>query len=336
MSVLSTIAERVDEKLAVILHEARTQTPELAGLIDELARVIGAGGKRIRPSLCVLGHQAVTSQSDDRIFAAAASLELLHTFALLHDDVMDESMTRRGVASTLAAKGAPIAILAGDMAFVLSDRVFSESGFSPKAIGSARRHLDRMRMDAIAGQYLQTTLAGDPSLDQKSASKIASLKTGSYTVEGPLAVGAALGDSDDQAQNVLAAFAAPLGEAFQLMDDVKGIEQGGSDSEDDMRTGTPTYLVATGLALASANERARILAAWGEEKANEEQVEAARKALISCGAAEVTVRRAESLVKQSRILLESSQARRLNSGALIVLNEVAASIMEGRVQFARS
>ncbi len=246
-------------------------------------------------------------------------------------------MTRRGVASTLAAKGAPIAILAGDMAFVLSDRVFAESGFSPKAIGSARRHLDRMRVDAIAGQYLQMTLAGDRSLDQKSASKIASLKTGSYTVEGPLAVGAALGDADAQAQSVLAAFAAPLGEAFQLMDDLKGIERGaGAWAEDDMRTGAPTYLVATGLVLASAKERACILAAWGVEKANEEQVEAARKALIACGAADVTSERAASLVKQSRIVLESSQARRLNSGALIVLNEVAASIMEGRVQFGRS
>ena len=410
MRVLSSIAERVNEELAAILHDARTQTPELAGLIDELARVIGAGGKRLRPSLCVLGYQAVTNQShlDFRgsaasgardalprgaatppnppsffrgfaasgargsvrkgaatppnpppIFAAAASLELLHTFALLHDDVMDESMTRRGVTSTLAAKGAPIAILAGDLAFVLSDRVFAESGFSPKAIGRARRHLDRMRVDAIAGQYLQMTLAGDRSLDQKSASKIASLKTGSYTVEGPLAVGAALGDASAENQSVLAAFAAPLGEAFQLMDDLKGLERGaggvaaanrynsgapeaanppnqpGVVAEDDIRTGAPTYLVATGLVLASANQRALILAAWGVEKANEEQVEAARKALIACGAAELTVERAAALVEQSRIVLESSQARRLNSGALIVLNEVAASIMEGRVQFAR-
>lgn len=334
MSRLSAIAERVEDELARILDETRAQTPGLAGLIDELERVIGAGGKRLRPTLCVMGYRAVTDQADERIFAAAASLELLHTFALLHDDVMDGSMTRRGIPSTLASKGAPVAILAGDLAFALSDQVFAESGFPQEAIGRARQHLDMMRTNAIAGQYLEMNLAGKQSLDQKDASKIARLKTGSYTVEGPLAVGAALGGADAAAQVTLATFAAPIGEAFQLMDDLEGIEPGATDGAADLRAGAPTYVVATALALATAAQRTSILAAWGVEKASDEKVEVARKALVECGAADMTLQRAASLIKGSREVLEASHGRCLKQDALIVLNEIAASILEGRVRFA--
>lgn len=325
------IAEGVDKELATILADIRSQAPELAGLMDELGRVIGAGGKRLRPILCVLGYRAVALSPEKRIFAAAASLELLHTFALLHDDVMDGSMTRRGLASTLAAKGTAVAVLAGDLAFVLSDRIFAGSDFSSEILGRARKHLDRMRLDAIAGQYLEMTLAGNQTLDLASASKIARYKTGSYTVEGPLAIGAALGDADAAAQTALAAFAAPVGEAFQIVDDLDAIESGGADGTADIRAGAPTYLVATALASASPGQRTSILAAWGVQSATLEQVEAARTAIITSGAAGRALERATSLIKQSRVVLDSAQSGCLKEEARIVLNELAASILEGRV-----
>ncbi|HEX2052221.1 MAG TPA: polyprenyl synthetase family protein, partial [Actinomycetota bacterium] len=214
---METVRSRIDLHLQSTLDETRTRfaADHSQGIVDEVARAVTAGGSRIRPLLCCCGYAACNGEGgplDERILRAASSIELLHTFAILHDDVMDGSPVRRGHPSTfvrvaeerraLGLKadadryGLSVAVLAGDLALVLSDQLLADSGFAADRLAAAAAPVTRMRLDAIAGQYLDLTLSGRGVTDPNVTARIARLKTGSYSVEGPLLVGAALAGAE--------------------------------------------------------------------------------------------------------------------------------------------
>jgi geranylgeranyl diphosphate synthase, type I len=233
---LRRIGALVDAELEAFLARERSAAGEVhadaAILVDELARLVGAGGKRVRPALCYWGYRAGGGDDGRPIVLVSAALELLHTFALVHDDVMDASAERRGIASVhehAAATcgrsrhdarevGRSVAILAGDLAAVYADRLMFDSGFAPDRLVRARRIYDAMRVDMAVGQLLDVVAAY--AADESLALGIARLKTGSYTIEGPLAIGAALAGAPGGVEEALAAYARPLGQAFQLRDDL--------------------------------------------------------------------------------------------------------------------
>ena len=220
---LEAVRSRVEAVLRAFLADQRDEVsafaPEASRLVDELMRLVEAGGKRLRPAFCFWGHVAAQGAEDERIIRAAASLELFHTFALIHDDVMDGSYERRGVASSLARLGPAVAILAGDLAAVLADRLLHDSGFPPERLLAALRRFDLMRVEMAAGQLLDIVGAGE-------AAHVAVLKTGSYTVEGPLVMGAVLAGGSLEVSACLSRFGEPLGRAFQARDDVLDRETG--------------------------------------------------------------------------------------------------------------
>jgi geranylgeranyl diphosphate synthase, type I len=228
---------RVDAALDTFLSACRDETvaddPRATMPIDEVRRLVAAGGKRLRPAFCYWGFRAAGGPDGEPIVRASAALELLHTMALIHDDLMDDAAERRGVLASahhLAAEavrlglgveptafGRSAAILAGDLAAVLADRMLLGSGFASDRLAGALVHYHRMRMEMAEGQFLDVAgLAEDPV----SARRAAVLKGGVYTVEGPLLIGAALAAAAEEAQRALARFGAPLGEAFQLRDDL--------------------------------------------------------------------------------------------------------------------
>jgi geranylgeranyl diphosphate synthase type I len=232
---LESVRDRVDRSLASFLLERReemaTMAPEAAEMVDELRRLVAAGGKRIRPAFCYWGHRAAGGDDGEPIFRAAAALELFHTFALIHDDVMDESETRRGEPSTYARfagaragepgalrYGRSVAVLAGDLAAVLADEALLGSGFPPERLLPALRRYARMREEVAAGQFLD--VQGAAATGTASADRVASLKTGAYTVEGPLHIGAMLAGGSPELLAALSRFARPLGLAFQFRDDL--------------------------------------------------------------------------------------------------------------------
>lgn len=232
---VEAVRERVDEALIAFLAERRVEMasldPAAVDLIEELGRLISAGGKRLRPAFCVWGHVACGGTDGDRLIRAAAALELLHTFALVHDDVMDEAAERRGMpttqalfaprASDIASResfGRSVAVLVGDLGAVLAESMLRTSAFEPAHRVVALERFDRMRVEMAAGQYLD--LQGVTRRDVASAEHVAALKGGSYTVEGPLMIGAALAGASTEMESALAAFAHPSGEAFQLRDDL--------------------------------------------------------------------------------------------------------------------
>ena len=228
---LVALRARIDGTLGSFLTGVRAEmaarAPEALLPIDEVIRLVGAGGKRLRPVFCYWGYRAAAGVDGEPIERAAAALELLHTMALIHDDLMDRSSERRGTPSSAIQlaehagrrgssdaerAGASLALVAGDLAAVLADRLLLEAGFPPDRLIGALDLYHRMRIDMALGQSLD--VAGG---DDRAAT--AALKGGSYTVHGPLLIGAALAGADRDVAAALAAYGTPLGLAFQLLDD---------------------------------------------------------------------------------------------------------------------
>jgi len=235
---LADVRDRVEAALHGFLASAAGDLHDVdaatAPLVGEIRRLLAAGGKRLRPACCYWGFRAAGGRDGAPIVRAAAALELLHTMALVHDDLMDGATTRRGVPSVhvhleagLSSIGDPVArsrasvsgaIIVGDVAAVLADRLFLEAGFEPSVTIDALDRYHRMRTAMAAGQFLDVT--GTAALDEAAARKAAALKGGEYSVTGPLEIGAALAGATEVQRASLARFGRPLGEAFQLRDDL--------------------------------------------------------------------------------------------------------------------
>ncbi|MGH2725559.1 MAG: polyprenyl synthetase family protein [Actinomycetota bacterium] len=279
-AAVDAIQARVDGVLDAFLAEQRGLLdglgPEAAEPLDELSRVIGAGGKRLRPLFCYWGYRAAGCDDGEAIVRAAASLELLHTFAIIHDDVMDRSPLRRGQAATHLAMahggdahaGVSAAILVGDLALALADVLLVSAGFPPETFLAGYEWYNRMRTEVVTGQYLDLAASRSPTIDEETARRIASLKSGGYTVEKPLLIGAALGGAAQETLAVLSAYGMLLGEAFQLRDDVLGAfgdpAVTGKDADGDLREGKRTLLVARALEAAVPEDRAFLAERLGD------------------------------------------------------------------------
>jgi geranylgeranyl diphosphate synthase, type I len=254
--------------------------PALGVLMDLARHCVLACGKRLRPTFAYWGWRGLSGRSPelDAVVPALAGLELLHAFALVQDDVMDGSATRRGrptVHQVLAAEhaaagragsadwfGSAGAVLLGDLLLVWADRIQMEARVPPAALLAARRHYDEMRIATIAGQYLDVlsdTESNVWSVDR--ALRVARLKTAGYTVTGPLLLGAALAVEEPPVPvaDAYRTYGAAVGEAFQLRDDLLGVfgdpAVTGKPAGDDLRTGKPTVLLLLARRLATPTQR---------------------------------------------------------------------------------
>jgi geranylgeranyl diphosphate synthase type I len=236
---MDDLRHRVERTLRAFLDERRRAVAaadaSAVPMIDEIRRLLDAGGKRIRPAFCYWGHRAAGGPDGEAIVRAAASLELLHTMAIVHDDLLDGAKERRGVPSTavwfaehaddVGLRGDPddlgqrAALLVGDLAAVLAEGMLAGSGFAPAHVVDALAVSEAMRERMAVGEWLDVAGLAARS-DPDAARRAARLKGGSYTVEGPLLIGAALAAASPPARDALRAFGRPLGEAFQLRDDL--------------------------------------------------------------------------------------------------------------------
>jgi geranylgeranyl diphosphate synthase, type I len=232
-SVLEPVVARVDAILEAFLADRHAEAvaidPRTAEPVEEIQRLVRAGGKRLRPACTYWGYRAAGGVDGPEIWRAAAAVELLHTMALLHDDVMDADDERRGeptarARQTAAARargqvepervGVAVAIVAGDLAAAFAEQLFSTAGFPPHRQMAGAARLARMRLELALGAYLSVADLGvEPAT-------VAYLKGGAYTVEGPACVGAALAGAGPAVDEALRAFARPLGAAFQMLDDL--------------------------------------------------------------------------------------------------------------------
>ena len=334
---LSEIAARVDIRIRQLLDGELIRwtavDADLAAPLSSLRALVLAGGKRLRPAFC---HWAFVGAGgdplDQNVVDAGAGLELLHTFALVHDDVMDASLRRRGMDAVhvqfIAAHqrnrwraedrrfGEGVAILVGDLAFVYADLLMNDLPRAAQAI------FTELRIEVNIGQYLDLlgTVRGGPSVE--AAQRICTYKSGKYTIERPLHLGAALAGQHERFDAALSAFGLPLGEAFQLKDDLLGAlgdeAVTGKPVGDDLREGKPTALVARALSAATPAQRT-VLDRIGHTDLRSDEITTIQEILVDTGAAAVVETQIGALRDEAITAIESSGLTRPAVDALVAL-----------------
>jgi geranylgeranyl diphosphate synthase, type I len=301
---LTRVATRVDARLAEFLAAERERwvrlDPELADPVDEVHRLVMSGGKRLRPAFCHWGFVGAGGDPDDqRIVDAGCAFELMHAFALFHDDVMDDASSRRGSPTTHTVHaerhtdsgwagearryGEGVAILVGDLAFVYADVLLHDAPSAAVAIWN------ELRIELNIGQFLDIAGSVQRVRSVEAAERICRYKSGKYTIERPLHLGAVMAAPEraDELVPKLSAYGLPLGDAFQMRDDVMGAfgdeSLTGKPVGGDLREGKPTPLLARAVAAATPVQRS-VLDRVGEPGLDDTGVAAIQQVIVETGA----------------------------------------------------
>lgn len=306
-ALLGSVQTEVDQRLRGFLETrldvARRHGPEVVEMVSAVRDLTLRGGKRLRPALLVAGYRSASESAElEPALDAGVALELLQAYLLIHDDWMDGDLVRRGgpaVHAHLAKrfrsehKGHASGILAGDYAAAVALEALSQVEIAPRSMQAAFACFAEMQLDAIAGQQLDL-IGGEYDVELAYQ-----LKTGSYTVRGPLRLGAILAGAKPATLLALDRFALPVGVAFQLRDDLLSAfgepKKTGKPLGSDLRAGKRTALLAAGLRLAKGKELRALKLAVGNAKASESQLRTALAVLESSGARAVTEARVVEL-----------------------------------------
>jgi geranylgeranyl diphosphate synthase, type I len=322
---------RVDRALAALLHQELSALGFLgddAGPVTAaLTRFALAGGKRLRPAFVYWGYRGAGGAADgppaEATVKAACSVELLHVCALIHDDIMDGSEVRRGRPAMHvgfaglhrglgwrgdpAAFGEGAAMLMGDLAFTWADVALAGAGLPDDRLAAALRVFNRLRSELMGGQYLDLVEARRGAPDEDAVRRVLTYKSGKYTIERPLHLGLALAAGPPALAEGYSAYGLPLGEAFQLRDDILGVfgspEVTGKPAGDDLREGKETYLVMQARRRADRASRGLLEGALGNAKLSEDEVAELRRLITGCGALDATEARIAGLLAEAKAAL---------------------------------
>ncbi len=310
---------RVEKALGAFLAHQRGLLADIDPALLPVAAAIEAfvmgGGKRLRPAFAYWGFRGAGGIDRDEVTSAVAALELVQASALMHDDLMDASDTRRGEPSVhkrfarMHASqgwagdpdgfGAGTAILLGDLCMSWSDELLRSSGLDVAAVMRARPEFDLMRTEVIAGQYLDLHAQASGDASPHRVLTVARYKSAKYTVERPLLIGAAIADAGAAIRTAYSGYGLPVGEAFQLRDDVLGVfgdpARTGKPAGDDLREGKQTYLIAAAFEAADEATAARLRRGLGDARLDDAGVAELRGIIISTGALDRTEQRIADL-----------------------------------------
>ena len=322
----------------------RTLGPEVAALIDTLADA-STGGKLVRPVFCYWGWRAAGGAAEaPALVRASVALELLHAGALVHDDVLDSSDTRRGrpsVHRSFAAEherrrwageptafGTAAAILLGDLCLAWSDEALRGSGLPADVVARGFDVFDLMRSEVMFGQYLDIVAQASTTRSVEVARTVVRLKSASYTIQRPLQLGAALAGGDDGVAAALAAYGRPVGEAFQLRDDLLGMfgdsVTTGKPAGDDLREGKRTVLLTLAYGSATPGQSAVLDRAAGNRALDADDLAAAREVMVATGA----VDRVEAMIGELRQRGRDALQAIAHDEAKAALEQLAATVTD--------
>ncbi len=303
----SRVDKAVDDLLARQTDVLDAVGDDLGPLMESLADLL-RGGKRLRPAFCYWGWRGAGGADCTEIVTVSTSLEMFQAAALVHDDVMDGSDTRRGqpaVHRRMAALhrrhrwlgsseafGVAGAILAGDLCLSWCDEMYAGSGLPAEALLRGRAVFDRMRTELMCGQYLDMLESAQESTTVERARHVILYKSAKYSIVQPLLLGGTLAGATEALLSTYDEFGRALGEAFQLRDDVLGVfgdpAVTGKPAGDDLREGKRTVLVAMTLDRCSPAEAAQLRAGLGDPHLGAEGVDALREVMVGSGALAAT------------------------------------------------
>jgi geranylgeranyl diphosphate synthase type I len=328
----SAVRRDVDARLAGLLDERLAESkslgPGVVAMVGALRDLILRGGKRARASLLVAGYRAASSGAPlDVALDAGVALELLHAYFLIHDDWMDRDDTRRGGPSVHTAlarhfrsreRGEASAILAGDYAVALATEALSRVDIAPARSARVLACFAQMQTDAVTGQQL------DLLANAEDIEKVYELKTGSYTVRGPLRMGALLAGAQPRLLTALDRFSLPLGIAYQLRDDLLSAfgdpKATGKPLGSDLRAGKKTMLVLSALKRARGRDHRLLEAVLGNARATDAEIRQAVQVIERSGAKAAVEARIDELGQSALVAL---RAGRLTPDGIALLEGAA-------------
>jgi geranylgeranyl diphosphate synthase type I len=341
------ISQRLDTFISAQRRDAHAWGDEATLIVDAGAAAV-AGGKRLRARFCVAGWRAVADATTpgrpvpEHVLATAAALEIFHAAALVHDDIIDNSDTRRGHPAAHRAleahhagarwQGDPRAFgRSGDLLVAWSDDLLEDalSELEPGCATRTRREYATMRREVTIGQFLdvaeESAWASQPDDSHATrALRVAELKSARYSMLQPLLIGAALAGADEAQTTALASFGMPVGMAFQLRDDVLGVfgdaEATGKPSGDDLREGKRTVLIAYAREALPSGPRRLLDEMLGDPTLDADQIAALQQTITDTGALD----RVEALIAERAWAADRAlSGARLDNASVSQLRELA-------------
>jgi geranylgeranyl diphosphate synthase type I len=343
-SLLSRFRDRFEIELRAWIeakHRQATEEVETAAEVSGvLQEFLHRGGKRLRPALLFHAYIGCGGESEPTVMPAAMAMELLHTYLLIHDDIMDHAEMRRGdwaahilYRDSHRAKnwqgdaehfGASAAILLGDLAYTLAAELINEVDVLLAQRQPFHSCFSTMCREVILGQYLELTAPNRTELSEADLLKVLQMKSGRYSVERPIQLGAILAGAGEDVLRQLSAYGLKMGEAFQLQDDLLGVfgDAGmvGKPVESDLAEGKRTLLVFHTLRAATRVEKDVINAALGKPHLTHEEIEKVREIMERTGARRHILEMIEERLTGARAVLEK-----------LVLSEEAGVFFHGLV-----
>ncbi len=326
---LADFGKLFEPRLRSFLNQKIKEAEGLHPLCREMALRLAdftlSGGKRIRPAFVYYAFRCFSNEKDPRIFTAAIAPELLHSFLLIHDDIIDADEMRRNAPSmhvsykqsphakkfkSEADFGEAMAIITGDVACAMAFDSLAASGFDPERLLSAIHCLSRALMDVGYGEALDIYSCCSESFSEEDAVLVNRMKTGRYTIEVPLHIGAILAGAPESSLKALSAYAEPLGQAFQMQDDILGLfgkpEQTGKPAGSDLEEGKRTLLILEALKSANPADKELIENALGKQGSAESLLPEVQQAVLRSGALDRVRNAAANLVEEAKSALDES------------------------------
>lgn len=324
---LRMLKKDVDHEIEVyldsVIKESEKTDVFVAAILKYFKKTILSGGKRIRPIMVYWGYIGAGGSDKEEIIKASISIELIHAFLLMHDDIVDRDDLRRGK-KTIHAKyrdyhkkfllgddsehfGTSVGIISGDLVYSLGNQVLFSSNFSPDlVVGALKKMQDIVGLTCI-GEMQDIYMEYSRRVSEEDILKMYENKTARYTFDGPLKLGSMLAGADDQFCERLTKFAVPIGIAFQIRDDILGVfgneKKTGKPVGSDIAEGKRTFLVSRAYKKANGEQKKLLDKLLGNQDLSSEDVKDFQQILIDSGAKEDVDIYVERLLDDARSAL---------------------------------
>lgn len=350
IELLKSYKNRLDPFLKAYFNKkskkAESLDPIAKQAVDMISDFTLSGGKRIRPALVYYGYLACGGKEGDEIVEASMAIELVHTFLLIHDDIIDKDEKRHGVETIherykkIGRKinyrkdadhfGNSMAMIAGDIAASMANEILFNARFRPETIIKGLDKLQDIVYMTIPGEMIDVILEYRGNADEDEILKMHEGKTSRYSFEGPLQLGGVLANADEKSLSLFSSYALPVGKAFQVVDDILGTfgeeKKLGKPVGSDIMEGKQTLLVIKALEKGSSSQKQKIKELLGKCDISAREIEEFRRIIKETGSLDYSRKLADNLVSDALLNLKKIDFK--NSEAEFFLEGIAKYIIE--------
>lgn len=302
------ITGELNTYLSIWINEQRKSAYELENLLQHFSSSV-FGGKMIRGTLVKLGYELASNQSSKKILQPAAAYEIIHTALITHDDIIDQSQTRRGKTAIHLIHqdkhyGLSQTICLGDMGIILANKLITESNFPENVKLKALTNFLQVISETLVGEMLDIQASYSGNRNEKQILQIHEKKTALYTIIGPLSLGALLGGADDQFLKKIHEFGKPLGIAYQLYDDILGVfsqeDIVGKSITSDIEENKSTLLIVYAQQHATGHAQNILKKYYGKKNITDSQQMQIKKIFEETGAYSYSMGKIQSFISQAK------------------------------------